>query len=50
MDNDDLQTLALYNTETSRGLLHDAEWQKKMAELQAQFDEERKPRLVVVNG
>lgn len=40
LSDDELQVLARYNGERSRGLLHTSEWQQVMVKLQARFDGE----------
>lgn len=41
----EVNTLATYNTERSRGILHNPEWRDRMAELQARYDhEQEEPR------
>jgi hypothetical protein len=40
MNRIDLQTLATFNSEVARGILHTEEWKKRMGELQKQFDAE----------
>jgi hypothetical protein len=36
---DRFQVLATYNAECARGIVHTAEWDDRMAELQAEFDQ-----------
>ena len=38
MTRDEIDTLARYNSEVARGVLHTPEWNAKMAGLQARFD------------
>jgi hypothetical protein len=35
----EIETLARYNAERARGILHTFEWQEQMAKLQRRFDE-----------
>ena len=39
-------TLARYNAEVARGLVHTDQWRIDMADLQRQFDEEQHARLI----
>lgn len=40
MNDRDLYTLANYNSEVERGLVHTGEWKEKMAQLQTWYDAE----------
>jgi hypothetical protein len=40
MSHEEINQLATYNAEISRGLLHSQEWIAKMQELQRRFDRE----------
>lgn len=42
----DRADLARFNAEVARGIIHTDEWRAKMAEVQAQFDAERRQRLI----
>lgn len=38
-DDRSFETLAAYNAERARGIMHTPEWQARMADLQVKFDE-----------
>jgi hypothetical protein len=38
MDRKEIEILGRYNAERSRGVVHTQEWQRRMVELQKQFD------------
>jgi hypothetical protein len=39
LTNDEINTLAMYNSEKARGIVHTNEWVAKMNDLQIRFDE-----------
>lgn len=41
----ELNTLATYNSEINRGVVHTEEWRAAMRELQRRYDENRRARL-----
>lgn len=41
LTHDEVQTLARYNAERFRGIMHTPEWREKMAALQATFNADR---------
>ncbi|QOR55374.1 MAG: hypothetical protein SHS37scaffold145_25 [Phage 71_18] len=43
---DSFDTLAQFNTERSRGLVHTPEWVERMRYVQARFDAEQRERLL----
>lgn len=45
MSDHDLNKLAIYNGEKARGVVHTAEWDRHMAELQTQFDAEKEREI-----
>lgn len=40
LTNEEIGTLAMYNSERARGILHSYDWTVKMRELQERFDKE----------
>lgn len=40
MNDRDLYTLATYNSEVARGIMHSEEWKRQMAQLQTWYDAE----------
>jgi len=42
---DNFETLAVYNAERARGIMHTPEWDARMVELQVKFDEAVKAKL-----
>lgn len=45
MNRYDINTLAIYNAEKARGILHTPEWVEKMALLQQQFNDHQRRRV-----
>jgi hypothetical protein len=41
----EMNTLATYNSEINRGVMHTEEWRAAMRELQRRYDENRRARL-----
>lgn len=48
MNDRDFYTLANYNSEVARGIVHTEEWKQKMAELQVQYNAEAEARIGLV--